>query len=351
MVIAAALYGTTFAWNTLSTHNIQACTLFCAIFFQIFCSISPLLLWVTSLSHRGFRKVGNIIFPGFILNLVIFISLFFVDSSRFRIGVLLCLVVFTISPCLALAIGILSKKLVSRLEVRSSSSRSTTEFLLVYSSCTACFGSLYSVDDSSVAGMVGLGAAVLLMGLYPLALYRSCVADTKFWRGLGKHNRGGILGSSAEPSRMDTVTLRVASTHLQTVLSDLSSLMIDFAFIEVGTVIGRGASSCVYKAEYKQSKVAIKVLNPPEITEEELISIREETCINAVLCHPCIVKIIGICVRPPEIGIVMEFCLKGTLKKSLQTNALEWTSLRRLHAMADLANAVAHVHASGFMHR
>jgi hypothetical protein len=348
-VFITVLYCLVQVKETMDQDILMLSIFYCSTFLQIPYSISPLLLWVTSLSRSGFLKVGSLLLPCFFISIILLACLLVFQNMT----ILICLLLLTCIPSIFLSVGILSKRLHSRVEVRSRSSRSSSEFLLVYSVLVVCFGSMFIADKSSSPGIIGLGVAVFLNTLFPLTLYRTLNADTKFWRGLGQHNQGGISSpnGTADALVAEAVTLGVASTHLQTVMSDLSRLMIDFAHIEIGAVIGTGSSSSVYKAEYRETKVAIKVLNPPEITEEELLSIREETCINSIMAHPCIVEIIGICVRPPEIGIVMEYCQKGTLKHSLQNNAQEWTALRRLCAVADLAKAVAHVHGKGYMHR
>lgn len=352
-VFASAIYYMVYVQESVDRDMLMLSIFFCATFLQIPYAMSPLLLWVPSLSRRGFRRVGGLLLPWFLSSIIVLVCLVVMKSESVKSILLLCQLIFTCLPSFILCIGILSKKLSSRVEVRSRSSRSSTGFLLVYSVFVACFGAIYASNDSSSVGIIGLGVAVFLNSLQPFMCYRTLNADTKFWRGLGKHNQGGIAASNGQMNReiAESMTLRVASTHLQSVMSDLSSLMIDFAFVDIGAIIGKGASASVYKAEYKQKKVAIKVLNPPEITEDELLSIRSETYINSIMSHPSIVVIVGICVRPPEIGIVMEYCSKGTLKQSLQTNAREWTTLRRLQAAADLAAAVAHVHGKGYMHR
>ncbi|CAE7555984.1 unnamed protein product [Symbiodinium microadriaticum] len=183
-------------------------------------------------------------------------------------------------------------------------------------------------------------------------MYRTLLADTKFWRGLGRHNKGGIVASDDSSTiTLPELTMRVASSDFQCMLGDVGDLFIDFAFIQIGNLVGSGSSASVYRGSLRQTDVAVKVSTPPEVTAEELLKIRQEALLNSKLRHPCIVSFYGICIRPPQIGIVIEYCDHGNLRESLEKDIAEWTPLRRLDAALDACRAVAYLHSQGYMHR
>ena len=228
-MFVTVFYYLVYVQDSLDKAMLMVCIYFCATFLQIPYAMSPMLLWVPSLSRGGFRRVGSILIPWCLISVVVLVCLIVLKEGTTRRVLLICQLVLTCLPSVFLSVGILSKQLSSRVEVRSRSSRSSTAFLLVYSMLVACFGTLCASDLASSAGILGLGITVLLNAIFPLALYSTLNADTKFWRGLGRHNQGGLGSSNGETSTAESMTLRVASTHLQSVLSDLSSLMIDFA--------------------------------------------------------------------------------------------------------------------------
>lgn len=90
-------------------------------------------------------------------------------------------------------------------------------------------------------------------------------------------------------------------------MSQIDDITIDFAFLQLDKLIGQGATSKVFLGKYKRKLVAIKLLTPPEITEEVIDVFVSEAKTSAALQHPNIVQFIGICVRPPSIAMVSDF--------------------------------------------
>jgi len=114
--------------------------------------------------------------------------------------------------------------------------------------------------------------------------------------------------------RPSKVNLNVASSNFQSMMADIGDISIDFAMLEIHKEIGKGSTSKVYSGKYKKKIVAIKLSTPPEITQEVLDSFSAEAKIASKLVHNNIVKFIGICVRPPQIAMVLEFCEGGEWK-------------------------------------
>ncbi|KAJ1419674.1 kinase-like domain-containing protein [Ochromonadaceae sp. CCMP2298] len=134
-------------------------------------------------------------------------------------------------------------------------------------------------------------------------------------------------------------------------MSDVGKISIDFAYLQLRKIIGHGASSEVYVGRYKSREVAIKVSNPPEITEEQIDGFVAEAKIASSLFHPNVVEFVGICVRPPQIAMVFEFCEGGNLKSSLTSSPHLWTPLRRIDACTDACRAISCMHNLRLIHR
>lgn len=120
--------------------------------------------------------------------------------------------------------------------------------------------------------------------------------------------------------------------------------------------IGEGSFGQVFKASWKRTDVAFKVLgerngvmtlsnSDAETLGREL---QKEASLMAKLRHPNIVQFLGICLSPP--CLVTEYCSKGSLTKLLfeartdPTRALELTWQRRLGLLADAGRGVLYLH-------
>jgi serine/threonine protein kinase len=143
----------------------------------------------------------------------------------------------------------------------------------------------------------------------------------------------------------------VITSTFQDMMAGIDNISVDFAYLQLERIIGHGATSEVYCGRYKKKLVAIKLSNPPEVTEEAIDVFVAEAKIAASLNHTNIVQFVGICVRPPQIAMVFEFCEGGNLKSNLQKNPDKWTPVRRLNACVDCCRAMEAFHHLGLIHR
>lgn len=339
-------------------------------YFQFTCiflyTIIPTLLLQPSVSYKAFRNVAFMLLPWWLITTVFWLATF-VGNYLEIIFQLIFILSASILPGL-LSISILTRVFKSRVEILSTSNRNAMEFLLLY---CVIFCSLYSVClfydknfNSLVTYNISLAITIcscVFNQLFPFALYRTLLADTKFWRGLGSHNKG-IKVSSENNINGDTdddmnihrpvnLNLAIASSTFQSMMIDMGDLLIDFAMLEINTQIGKGATSQVYRGKYRKKIVAIKLSTPPEITQEVIHSFTTEAKIAASLKHPNIVHFIGICVRPPQIAMVLEYCEGGNLKHNLLIHHKEWTNLKRLKACLDACKAIECLHQHKIIHR
>jgi serine/threonine protein kinase len=225
--------------------------------------------------------------------------------------------------------------------------------MLFYATVIAIFQILFLVKgDTRLIDTIGLTIVTIVMNFFfPLALHRSLLADTKYWRGLGTHNVGGIKSESADTLPKPTMDVQVASTVLQDMMLEVGNIAIDFAYLEARNRIGKGATSEVYEGFYKKEKVAIKIYTPGELTPEEINVFVKEGSVNAALVNEHIIRFYGLCIRPPQIAMVLELCANGSLKSSIEKNPAHWTPIRRLTACLHATRALAYLHSMDYIHR
>jgi len=320
--------------------------------------ITPVLLLQSSVSVAAFWKSFYIVLPWWCLCCILW-GLGFLDGD-FRLIFALVFIFTACIPPIILSVLMLTKSIKSRVQLGSVSNRNSIEFLLFYS---LAYGILYAIavittsDQTRFQLTAALTAISFVCNqLFPFALYRTLLADTKFWRGLGRHNKMGInvhddLRESGVAVFRPTMDLSVITSTFQDMMAGIDNISVDFAYLQLERIIGHGATSEVYCGRYRKKLVAIKLSNPPEVTEEAIDVFVAEARIAASLSHPNIVQFMGICVRPPQIAMVFEFCEGGNLKSNLQKNADKWTPVRRLNACVDACRAMEAFHHQGLIHR
>lgn len=270
--------------------------------------------------------------------------------------------------------------------------------------------SLQASDNGPVgkAAIVTVFLMLSIQTLLPWATKKTLVADTKFWRGLGRYNanarfRDGLrlselciqrtssqgsvvasmpvirsasstvisnegclipqdLRSSPESRRASTsrrrpeMGLEVASAKLQDIIETAyrDKRMLEFEKLTIDRqIIGRGTTAFVYRGRYKDEPVAVKVFNPAEITEEYVATFGHEIHLMAQLRHRNILMLYGLCVRPPQILAVFELCEGGSLAKVMAVASTKriWTLERKLLVAFDCSSAVAYLHGASVWHR
>jgi serine/threonine protein kinase len=145
--------------------------------------------------------------------------------------------------------------------------------------------------------------------------------------------------------------MQTASNQLQDMMTRVKHFVVDFAYLKTGRKIGDGASARVYEGVYRGNKVAIKVSTPNELSDEVMEAFATETKIMIGLEHKNVVKFYGICVKPPQIGLVVELCPKGDLKSNLMSEPKYWTFNRKLRAALECASGLAYLHDNKIIHR
>ena len=189
-------------------------------------SICPVLLLQSSVSRAAFWRTFYTIAPWFVCcSLLWGLS----NKSIASIPLQICFWLLTSLPAVAIGIGVLTKLISSRIQIGSSSNRNSIECMLIYALFfgAANVGSIPSSNNGNKHELVVVSGCLAAFSfiwnqLFPFALQRTLLADTKYWRGLGKHNQGGLktvadtdAGSKIHSIHRPTMELNVVAGDFQ----------------------------------------------------------------------------------------------------------------------------------------
>lgn len=135
--------------------------------------------------------------------------------------------------------------------------------------------------------------------------------------------------------------------------SDAADWLIDFEKLEIGTRIGAGNSSLVYRGLFFDEIVAIKKLQGRCDPMLFGLFFRQEVELLAKLHHPHVVRFYGVCYHAGDFYIITEYCEK-TLQSLLQQHHCQGKRLAPtdLYRVAvQVANGMAYLHARHVVHR
>ncbi|KAM9068399.1 mitogen-activated protein kinase kinase kinase 9 isoform X1 [Sarcophilus harrisii] len=96
-------------------------------------------------------------------------------------------------------------------------------------------------------------------------------------------------------------------------------LEIDFAELTLEEIIGIGGFGKVYRAFWAGEEVAVKAArhDPDEDISQTIENVRQEAKLFAMLKHPNIIALRGVCLKEPNLCLIMEFARGGSLNRVL----------------------------------
>ena len=176
-------------------------------------------------------------------------------------------------------------------------------------------------------------------------------------------NYGVSAANSVDPL-MEYInsTLSGGSAGTGTSRGPLAAWQLNFQDITIERPIGEGSWGRVYKGNWNQTEVAVKILldtstgNEANATQSALMApnnpimarLEQEANIMTNLHHPNIVQFLGVTVFPA--ALVTEFCGRGSLTSVLQgangniQRAAELTWKRRISLAADCVRGMLYLH-------
>ncbi|EME27640.1 serine/threonine protein kinase [Galdieria sulphuraria] len=127
---------------------------------------------------------------------------------------------------------------------------------------------------------------------------------------------------------------------------------VDFGEIKKLEKIGNGAYSELFKAEWRGTIVAVKLMKAQETSEEVLRQFHDEVNTLSKLRHPNIVLFMGACGRPPNVSIITEFCFGGNVYNALRKPFWKkWTHVDLVYLARDAARGILYLHSNKIIHR
>jgi hypothetical protein len=230
----------------------------------------PALLLRTNIKIESILKTCAIIAFWWLICSCIWVASLIIGANSSNVARLFQLLfwIFSVSPPVILCVGLLTKKIKSRLVLKSRQFRGSLEFVLFFSILYTISNIVYTLDAKNekenqdqlkfTALTTIISAISFIFNLFfPFIMYRTALADTKFWRGIGTKFQGGIKGGTNDI--LEPVHTSAAASHLQNMMSSVGRALIDFAFLKMEDMIGVGSSAKVYKGTYKGKEVAVKV--------------------------------------------------------------------------------------------
>jgi hypothetical protein len=217
-------------------------------------------------------------------------------------------------------------------------------------------GASSAADAESGAGERAAGDANVTLEIVSGARTTSAVtmpAPMLDERELDAAGSGAELRELVRRLRRDLDVSKDRIHVLKTKLRDAQkSWEIDFAEIKLQEKIGSGAFSELYKAEWRASIVAAKVISVDKGAESVIQSFCEEINVMSKLRHSNILLFLGAVPRIPRLAIITEFCFGGSVYQAIRSPI--WRRLHHADLVSfarDAARGMAYLHACGLIHR
>lgn len=176
------------------------------------------------------------------------------------------------------------------------------------------------------------------------------------------HNASGTTTSAvSQDPLLEYVSTHLTNASTRTQSSDLASWELCFEDLKMGRTLGEGSWGRVYKAQYRETDVAVKVLLNDDkmitasnaesllsMTNSVMSRLNQEASIMANLHHPHVIHLLGLTTFPA--AMVQEYCERGSLldvlrsAKTDQSKADLLTWDRRIYIAAGVAKGMLYLH-------
>lgn len=130
------------------------------------------------------------------------------------------------------------------------------------------------------------------------------------------------------------------------------SAIIDPSELDIKNRCGRGTFGDVYRAYWRHTEVAVKIIPPQSANKKLIEELMQEAKLMLRLRHPNITQVMGVVTIPPDVSIVTEYISRGSLHSILHNPEivrLEPGHIRKFSIGA--CKGMAYLHACKILHR
>ncbi|KAL7374419.1 hypothetical protein ABVT39_000307 [Epinephelus coioides] len=154
-----------------------------------------------------------------------------------------------------------------------------------------------------------------------LSLDSEISGDEGWWAGK-VNNKVGIFPSnygSFKPSGYGKLPGTAVVGELGPAVSEFEPDVLDFRELSLEEVIGVGGFGKVYRGTWRGRLVAVKAArqDPDEDISVTAQNVRQEARLFAMLNHPNIIALKGVCLQEPNLCLIMEYASGGALSRAL----------------------------------
>ncbi len=127
---------------------------------------------------------------------------------------------------------------------------------------------------------------------------------------------------------------------------------INFDNIKIRRKLGKGAFAVVFLADWEGHEVAFKCFQTSDVFNEKnnFKDFEKEVEILSSIGHPNIIGFFGATLKPPRVGLVLEFGENGDLKDYL-TNNPQTTTEQKIEFVKGITFGMCYLHGKGIIHR
>jgi len=114
--------------------------------------------------------------------------------------------------------------------------------------------------------------------------------------------------------------------------------------------IGSGAFGIVFRASWRELRVAVKQIRSEHVSREQVIDfLKEVALLQNLRPHPNVVLFIGMSIPPQPLTMITEYCEGGSLYHYLRNNTVNLET--KIGFVNGIALGMLHLHKEGIVHR